>query len=78
MVVEGLGADTLFHTYDRALSSREAMRVTFLSSLPLIPKKVAIWTIWAWLTKSFGSEQNLSSDGAKSRQPIALGIFRPR
>lgn len=78
MVVEGSGADTLFHTCDRELSAREAMRLTFLSSLPFIPKKVAIWTIWAWLTKSFGSEQNLSSAGANSRQPIVLGIFSPR
>lgn len=78
MVVEGFGAGTLFQTCDRALSSREAMSSTFFSSLPFIPKKVAIWTICAWLTKSFGSEQNFSIDGTNSRQPIALGIFRPR
>jgi len=78
MVVEGFGANGLFHIYGRVLSSREAMRLTFFNSLPFIPKKVAIWTICAWLTKSFGSEQNLSSDGSKSRQPIVLGILRPR
>ena len=38
-----------------------------------MPKKVAIWTIWAALTKSLGSEQNFSNEGSKSRQPIALG-----
>lgn len=78
MVVEGFGASPLFHSCDRVFSAREAMRLTFLNSLPFIPKKVAIWTICAWLTKSFGSEQNLSSDGSYSRQLIALGNFSPR
>ena len=77
-VVAGVGANALYHVCDRALSSSEAMSLTFFNSPPRIPKKVAIWTICARSTKSFDSEQNCSNEGTNSRQPIALGIFRPR
>ena len=63
---------------DSALSSRAAIRLTFFSSPPLKPKKVAICAIWAGLTKSFGSEQNLSIEGSNSRQLIPLGVLSPR
>jgi len=63
--------------YRRALSSREAMSLTFFSSVPFIPKKVAISTICLSLTKSLGSEQNLSIVGPKSWQLMPFGLRRP-
>ena len=63
--------------YRRATSSREAMSLTFFSSVPFIPKKVAISTICRSFTKSFGSEQNFSIVGPKSWQLIPFGMRRP-
>ena len=63
--------------YRRAISSREAMSLTFFSSVPFIPKKVAISTICLSFTKSFGSEQNFSIVGPKSGQLIPFGMRRP-
>src|SRR5262249_42801595 len=54
------------------------MIVIFLSSVPLIPKKVAIWRIFPVPTKSPGLLQNFSIPGSNSRQLIRLGILRPR
>src|SRR5215831_5919780 len=61
-----------------AYFERSAMIVIFLSSVPLIPKKVAIWRIWPVPTKSPGLLQNFSIPGSNSRQLIRLGILSPR
>ena len=63
--------------YRRAISSREAMSLTFFSSVPFIPKKVAISTICLSFTKSFGSEQNFSIVGPKPWQLMPFGMRRP-
>src|SRR5215469_13071408 len=61
-----------------AYFERSAMIVIFFSSVPLIPKKVAIWRIWPVPTKSPGLLQNFSIPGSNSRQLILLGILSPR
>lgn len=77
--LEKAGRNTLFRWrfYRRAISSREAMILTFFSSVPFIPKNVAISMICLSFTKSFGSEQNFSIVGPKSWQLMPFGMRRP-
>ena len=63
--------------YRRMLSSFAAITLIFLSSGPLIPKKVAIWTSCFGFAKSLGSAQNFSRVGPNSRQVIDFGIGSP-
>jgi hypothetical protein len=44
------GLAAVMRAYDRSLFSRAIIRLTLFSSLPLSPKNVAIWAIWAGLT----------------------------